>query len=114
MNNPNKLSILWTNDNPITSEKMVFMYSLASKQKGWWQDITIILWGATVKLASENECIQELIKEALDNGIHVSACLSCADQLGVTDKINALHIETIYWGEPLTEIIKTDGKLITI
>jgi len=67
-----------------------------------------------VKLASENGMIQKLIKEAQDAGVHVSACKGCADQLGVASTLENLNIEVIYWGEPLTEILKTDGKLITI
>jgi hypothetical protein len=112
--NPNELNILWTNDNLITSEKMVFMYGINAKKKQWWDEVTLILWGAPVKLASENLTIQKLIKEAQDAGVHVSACKGCADQLGVTSTLIDLNIEVIYWGEPLTEILKTDGKLITI
>jgi len=112
--NKKKLNILWTNDNLITSEKMVFMYGINAKNKHWWDDITIILWGATVKLASENLMIQKLIKDAQDAEVHVSACKGCADQLGVTTTLEDLDIEVIYWGEPLTEILKTDGKLLTI
>lgn len=110
----NKLNILWTNDNLITSEKMVFMYGINAKKNQWWDEVTLILWGATVKLASENLMIQKLIREAQDAGVHVSACKGCADQLGVAATLEDLNIEVIYWGEPLTEILKTDEKLITI
>lgn len=109
-----KLNILWTNDNLITSERMVFMYGLAAKRRGLWDEVTIILWGAPVKLASENTMIQELIEEAKLEGIHISACKSCASELGVLDKIEALEIETIFWGEPLTKLLKEDAKLLTI
>lgn len=112
--NENKLNILWTNDNVITAEKMVFMYGINAKKKGWWNEVTIILWGATVKLVAENERIQNLIKEAQDAGVHISACKGCADQLGVSSTLEDLDIEVMYWGEPLTEILKTDGKLLTI
>jgi hypothetical protein len=112
--NENKLNILWTNDNVITAEKMVFMYGINAKKKGWWNEVTIILWGATVKLVAENEMIQNLIKEAQDAGVHVSACKGCADQLSVSSTLEAFDIEVKYWGEPLTEILKTDGKLLTI
>ncbi len=114
MTDKKKLYILWTNDNIITSKKMVFMYGINAKRKDWWENITIIIWGATVKLASEDIDIQDLIKEAKSEGVHVSACKGCADQLGVTDTLEKLDIEVIYWGEPLTKILKEDEKLITI
>jgi len=114
MQEKTKLNILWTNDNLITAEKMVFMYGINSKRKNWWDEVTIIVWGATTKLVSENTKIQELIEEAKLEGVHITACKACADQLGVTTILEDLDIEVIYWGDPLTQILKTDEKLITI
>jgi len=109
-----KLFILWTNADMITSEKMVMMYGINSILKGWWKEVTLIIWGAPAKLAAENDIIQEKIKLAMVSGVHVSACKACADQLGVTDQLLELGIEVKYWGEGLTEILKEDEKLLTI
>ncbi len=109
-----KLYILWTNDNIITSEKMVFMYGINSKRNDWWEDVTIILWGAPVKLASENKMIQALITEAQLEGVNITACKACSDQLGVTEILEGINIEVKYWGELLTEILKSNDKLITV
>lgn len=109
-----KLHILWTNDNFITSEKMVFMYGINAKRMGLWDDVTIKVWGATIKLAAENKQIQDLIEEAKLEGIHLTACKACADQLGVTAAIEALDIEVIYQAEPFTKILKDNEKLVTI
>ena len=108
------LYVLWTNDNPITAAKMVFMYTINSLLKGWWDEVTLIVWGATPLLVSENEAIQAKIKEAQEAGVHITACKACADQLGVTEKLEGLGIEVIYWGVPLTDLLKNDEKLITI
>ena len=114
MEEKSDLYILWTNDNEITAEKMVFMYGINSKLQQWWENVTIILWGAPVKLTAENRAIQKLIKEAKEAGVHLTACKACADQLGVTDILEDLDIEVIYWGEPLTKLLKDNEKLITI
>jgi len=37
------LNILWTNADPITAEKMVFMYSINSLKRGWWKEVTLII-----------------------------------------------------------------------
>jgi len=63
---------------------------------------------------SEDVNIQEKIKEALSAGVHITACKACADQLGVTDILEKMNIEVKYWGKPLTEILKTEGTLLTI
>ena len=108
------LYILWTNGDPITAEKMVFMYGINSRLKGWWDKVTLIIWGAPAKLSAENPQIQEKIKQALDVGVHVTACKACADHLGVTETLREMNVEVKYWGEPLTEILKGDIPILTI
>lgn len=114
MSDGKHLYLLWTNDNLITAEKMVFMYTINSLIHGWWEKVTLIVWGATAKLVSENAEIQNKIKEALEAGVHVTACKACADQLGVTDDLEKLGVEVIYWGVPLTDILKENEKLLTV
>jgi hypothetical protein len=108
------LYVLWTNDNAITAEKMVFMYTINSLKRSWWEKVTLIIWGATAQLVSEDVTIQAKIKEALDAGVHITACKACADQLGVTETLEKLQIEVKYWGIPLTEVLKNNEKLLTI
>ena len=114
MSKKTHLYVLWTNDNPITAEKMVFMYTVNSLIHGWWEKVTLIIWGAPAKLVSEDDNIQKLVKEAIEAGVHVTACKACADQLGVTETLENLNIEVKYWGIPLTEILTSEEKLLTI
>ena len=114
MEKAKKLYILWTNGDPITSEKMVNLYAKNSLIHGWWEEVTLIVWGKPSQLIAENKKIQEQIKENIEAGVKVSACKACAEQLGVSEKLEELGIEIRYWGEPLTEILKDDEKLITI
>ncbi len=114
MNEKEHLYILWTNSDPVTADKMVFMYALNSLKKGWWKEITIVIWGSPAKLTGENAEIQFKIKELLAAGVKISACKACADELGVTEKLLALGIEVKYWGQPLTEIIRAGQFLLTI
>lgn len=114
MSKKTELYVLWTNDNPITAEKMVFMYTVNALLKGWWDGVTLIIWGAPAKLVSEDQNIQKLVERALEVGVHITACKACADQLGVTETLEKLNIEVKYWGVPLTELLQGDEKLITI
>ena len=110
----NKLNVLWTSGDIITTEKMVFMYTINSLIHGWWEKVTLIIWGAPAKLVSEDDSMQRKIKEALDAGVHITACKACADQLGVTEALERLKIEVKYWGAPLTEILTSEERLLTI
>lgn len=114
MDNTQHLYILWTNDNKITAEKMVFMYGINSKIREWWDEVTIIVWGAPALLISKDKDIQNKITDAMGKGVHLTACKACADQLGVTEDLEKLGIEVIYWGEPLTQLLQNDAKILTI
>ncbi|HAK44983.1 MAG TPA: DsrE family protein [Spirochaeta sp.] len=108
------LTILWTNDNSITAEKMVFMYGGNALRKGWWESVTIVIWGATAELAANDSKIRLRIREMIATGVKFSACRSCAEQLGVAENLEELGVEVIYWGEPLTKILKSGNTLLTV
>ncbi len=109
-----KLYILWTSDNPNTAHHMVFMYAVNALLKGWWQEVTVIIWGSSAGLAGADDGVKEKIKLAKQQGVHVSACIACATQFGVVEELGAQGIEVIPWGEPLTKLIKSGAHLITI
>ena len=109
-----KLNILWTNDNAELAHSMVFMYAINSKINNWWDEVNIIIWGPTARLVATNEVVQEKIKMALHAGISIQACEACANQFGVAEDLRKLDIDVRFMGEPLTNILKTNEKLITI
>jgi hypothetical protein len=110
----NSLAILWTNADPITAKLMVFMSAEAALAKNWWDGVQIIIWGATAKLVAENKDIQDKLLDIKAKGVQVSACIACATELGVVKELSELGIELKPWGPPLTDLIKSDAKLITI
>lgn len=109
-----KLNILWVNDDPNVAHTMVFMYATNAKLKGWWDEVDVIIWGPTAKLVAENAGVQERIKLAQHAGVNVLACISCASQFGVVKELQELNLEVKAMGEPLTELLKNDEKIITI
>ena len=109
------LHILWTSDNPVTVEHMIFMYAVNSLKKGWWEDVHVIIWGAAAKLLCSHENIQNKVREFQAVGGHVSACRRCAEELGLVEQVERFgDIELIYMGEPLTRIIRSAEALLTI
>ncbi|MBN2809062.1 MAG: DsrE family protein [Deltaproteobacteria bacterium] len=114
MSDANHLYILWTNADPLTAEKMVFMYGVNARLRNWWEEVTIIIWGAPARLIAENHEVQKKVADALAAGVKLSACKACADQLGATAKLVELGIEVKFWGEPLTRLLKSDAKILTV
>jgi len=109
-----KLNILWTTGDPVIAEKMILMYAINGKIHGWWDQVSIIIWGASSQLVAKDPIIQDHIEFALKKGVHISACKACADQLGTTSQLEALGIELKYWGQGLTDLLKSDQKLLSL
>lgn len=114
MEDTNHLHILWTSSDIETFDEMVFMYAYNGKKHKWWDDITLVIWGASARLTGEDEVVKLKIKELVEAGVKVEACKACADDLGVSATLQSLGVEVKYWGQPLTKLLKSGAKLITI
>jgi len=114
MSESKNIYILWTNDNVETSRFMVLFYSTNSMMNSLWDNVTVILWGAPVKLAAENDGIIEEMKAAQHVGVKFSACLSCARKFGVVEKLEELGVEVFPWVEPFTDLVKNGETIIYV
>jgi hypothetical protein len=113
-NTANHLLILWSSGDPEVAHKMVFMYAFNAQKKGWWDQVTLLVWGPSAKLSSEDEHIQAYLKKMQDQGIELLACKACADLYGVSSKLEALGIDVRYSGTYLTDFIKSGKSIITL
>ena len=113
-NNPDELLILWTSNNKETSFNMVFMYAENSKLYNWWKEVTLLIWGASSKLVSDDKEIQKYVEELIKNGVRVIACKQCVENLDIVEKLEKQNIEVFYTGEFLSDWLKSNRKIITI
>ena len=90
------LHILWTNADPVVFDKMVLMYAVNSLVRGWWEKVTVILWGETARLAAADPAVRERIVLAMEQALR------------------DMGLEVISWGPPLTELLKTRAPLLTV
>ena len=107
-----KLVIIWSSADRDVALKMAFMYTSNSKKYGWWDDITLVVWGPSAKLLTEDQELQENIKNMIDAGIVVKACKACSDQYGASGKLQELGIIVKYMTE-LTDYIKEGRNILT-
>lgn len=104
--NKDKLVVVWTSGDKEVAEKMVFMYTFNAKKYEWWQDITLLVWGPSAKLLTEDKGLQDYVKGMLDIGINVLACKGCADMYEISDKLEEIGVTVKYTGTDLTNFIK--------
>jgi hypothetical protein len=111
---PSRLAVLWTSGDPEVATKMAFMYTLNAKRQGWFDEVTLIVWGPSSKLLSENAELQEAVKGMAAEGVEIVACKACSDGYGVSEILEGMGIDVKYMGEPLTEMLKGDWKVLSL
>ncbi len=109
-----KLNILWTSNDKDTFFNMLSMYSINSKKRGWWKNVNVIIWGASIKLSGNDTQIQSELMEMLHAGITVEACQDCAENFGVKETLEKLGVNVHYMGIPMTEYLKNGEKILSI
>ena len=110
---PSRLAVLWTSGDPEVADKVAFMYTLNAKKQGWFDEVTLIVWGPSAKLLSENADLQSQVAEMAQVGVEILACRACADSYGVSEALEGFGIEVKFMGQPLTEILKGDWQVLT-
>ena len=110
---PDKLVVVWTSDDPYVAERVAFMYTHNAKKNGWFREVTLIVWGPSAKLISENTKLQEEVKAMQEDGIVVEACIACANAYGVTEELRKMGYDVKGMGKPLTDYLKSGAKVLT-
>jgi hypothetical protein len=108
-----RLNILWTTDNKETIENMLTMYTTNAMKSGWWDQINIVIWGASTKLVGEDPEVQKMVKKMLASGVTIEECKACADKYKLSGAIKELGV-TVKYMTAFTGYIKGDDKLLTI
>ena len=89
------------------------MYTHNAKRQGWFENVTLIVWGPSAELLSRDAALQAYVGEMLDDGVVIEACRSCADSYGVSDALSSLGIDVKYMGVPLTTLLKDGSSILT-
>ena len=74
----------------------------------------MIMWGDPGARGAHDPAVRERIALAMEEGVDVSACVTCARELGVEQGLRDMGLEVISWGPPLTELIKSRAPLLTV
>ncbi len=104
----NRVFMILSTADKVVHEELSFPYAYNSLKQGWMDQVRIILWGPTEKLAAEDTEFQELVNAWLVAGVEVIACKACSDNFGVSDKLEEIGINVQYVGTLVTEMLK-DG-----
>jgi hypothetical protein len=108
-----RLVVVWTSGDREVALKMVFMYTFNAKRLGWWEDVTLLIWGPSAKLLSVDSELQAYVAKMKEQGVHLEACKACADQYEVAETLEELGVTVRYTGQALTDYLKEGRHVIT-
>lgn len=108
-----KLVVVWSSGEREVALKTVLLYTYKSIQEGWWQDITLIVWGPSAKLLSEDSLVRNFMQKNIEAGVKVLACKSCSDEYELTEEFTGMGIEVKYVGELTTKYVKSGRYVLT-
>ena len=107
------LTVIWSSADPEVAHKVCFMYTHNAKRHGWFENVTLIVWGPSAELATRDTDIQEKLKEMKADGVVLEACKACSDSYGASEKLEELGVDVRYMGTPLTNYLKEGRKVLT-
>ncbi len=106
--------VLWTSGDREVALKMVLMYTLNCKTRGWMSDVRLLVWGPSAKLLAEDQELQAQLKALKDAGVELYACKACADQYGVSSKLTDLGVTVMYTGKMLADLQRDGWHVLAI
>lgn len=108
-----KLVVVWTSGDIYVAERMVFMYTHAAISKLFFNNVILIIWGPSAKLAAENLKVQQKLQSMQNDGVLIQACITCAKEYGVAEKLKEMGFEVKAMGKTLSDYLKSGAKILT-
>ena len=109
-----ELLIHWATDNKDSSMNMVLLYAYNAKRKEFWDEITLLIWGASQNLVKNDQEVSNKVKEIVDIGVKVIACQHCAKEQNTTEALESCNIDIFLTGAFLTQWTQENKSMITI
>lgn len=109
----NELMIVWTTDNKETIMNMICLYAINAKKKGWMDEITVLIWGASQMAVCEDKDIEDKIKEMVELGVNVVACKKCTENMFIEGQLESCGVNVYYTGELLSDWLKSGKSILT-
>jgi hypothetical protein len=89
------------------------IYPLNCARNKWLDEVKVIFFGPSEKLAAFDLQVQEKIKEMKACGVEVLACKWCSDRMSITAQLEAQGIKVVYVGPVISQLIKDGWAQLT-
>jgi hypothetical protein len=111
--NDSTIVVVWASGDPYVAERVALMYTHAAKARSMFDEVVLIVWGPSAKVAAENLQIRKKLELMKNDGVILKACVTCANEYNVTDNLSEQGFEVSAMGGQLTEYLKSGAHVLT-
>jgi len=104
--------ILGSGDREVALE-VGLVYPLNAAKNAWMDEVKVILFGPSERVAAHDAEVQGRIQELLENEVEVLACKWCSDRMGVTEKLEEMGVQVEYVGSIISDLLKEGWASLT-
>jgi len=110
---PSRLCVVWSSGDPEVAWNLVFMYVFNAKKQGWFDEVNLVVWGASAGLLRDDPEMQAEIQAMQEVGVVTEACIVCARRYDAVETFESIGIDVKGMGEPLSNRLKAGWQVIT-
>jgi hypothetical protein len=104
--------ILSSGDREVALE-VGLVYPLNAAKNKWMDEVKVIIFGPSEKVAAYDTEVQDRIKEMQNLGIEILACKWCADRMNITSALEKVGIKVEYVGTVISQLLKDGWASLT-
>jgi hypothetical protein len=109
----NKLFVILASGDKEVALEMALFYPVTLAKEKYMDEVKVILFGPSEKLAACDKQVQKRIKTLQEAGVVISACKYCSDRMGVSDKLAELGIIVEYVSAGIAQMLKDGWHSLT-
>jgi len=109
----NKVFVILSSGDREVALEVGLVYPLNAAIKKWMDEVKVIIFGPSEKIAAYDAEVQGRLKQLQEAGIEVMACKWCADRMNITGKLEEAGIKVVYVGSIISELLKDGWASLT-
>ena len=104
--------VLSSSDREVALE-VGLIYPLNAAKNKWVDEVKVIIFGPSEKVAAYDTEVQEKIKDLQNAGVEVLACKWCADRMNITSILEKAGVKVVFVGPIISQLLKDGWASLT-
>ena len=108
-----KVFVLLSSGDREVALEVGLIYPLNAAKNKWLDEVKVIIFGPSEKLAAYDSQVREKLKELQETGIEIMACKWCADRMNITGILEEAGIRVVYVGTIISQLLRDGWTSLT-